>query len=251
MAFVMKTKFFSWQTIALLVSAALLVLPAWRSSQLLESHLSPVDRKIDELGAETRIRSHKDAEAYIEALVKRFGLDEARLPDLDELKSRLARAEYAAVHEPSRRISEARVANVFDKWMGEMSAPKWARTSVSQVRDLRLGVAKILLPHVIRRSPQGDIPDTVRPAEAIYLLWLLEFQFRSPHTTEGAALNPNTAGMPDRTESLRPFHASRPTGETLQRQHSYETARENYFNRHSGAELQLRVTQLFDTLGID
>jgi hypothetical protein len=201
---------------------------------------SAIDKKVDKLGAE--ILSEEDAQAYVEALAERFGLDETQLPGSDKLKLRLARAEFAAVREPSRRIPEAKVADVFNEWMDEMDAPKWARASVSQVHNLRLGVAKVLLPHVVDRSSQGDILNTVRPAEAIYLLWLVEFQFRTPPL-------PDTG---ERSSSApRPFEASRPTRETLQRLHSYETARQKYFNRQLGAELQLQVMKLFDALGLD
>src|SRR5467141_4836589 len=100
----------------------------------------PEDRQVDELGAPDHIRAEADARAYVDALVKRWDPNEtnAHLPEFEE---RLARAEYAAVRNPEKRIPEAQVAKTFNGRMDEWQMPGWVHISVAELHAFRIPYA--------------------------------------------------------------------------------------------------------------
>jgi hypothetical protein len=95
--------------------------------------LNPLDQPIDELGA--HVQKEGDAKAYVEALVKRWGPQEAG-PHLPEFEGRLARAEYLAVRNPDKLIRESQVATTFNRLMDEWRMPEW--TSISALNSTNL-----------------------------------------------------------------------------------------------------------------
>ncbi len=91
--------------------------------------LSPIDANINRLSSRSNIHSVQDAQVYIDTLLEKYRLDDAKVPSLSALKRRVADAEYAAVLDPKREISEALVADVFNKTMNEWGTPPHQRDS--------------------------------------------------------------------------------------------------------------------------
>src|ERR1700675_3156688 len=138
-----------------------------------EFPLSVIDRKIDALGDEHRIRSEEDATAYVEALIEKFHIDDNSLPGLAEFKSKLVRAEFSAVLHPENRIPENVVGKIFNQLMDELRMPSWTRVSPQEVHAFRATRSLALYPKSVTRLPDGNLPQNCRPVEALYLLYLL------------------------------------------------------------------------------
>jgi hypothetical protein len=132
--------------------------------------LNPLDQPIDELGA--HVQTEGDAKAYVEALVKRWGTEEA--PHLPEFEERLARAEYLAVHNPEKLIPESQVAQVFNRLMDEWQMPEWTRISAPELHEFRLPYAMSTYPKSVARLPDQSIAPSCRPTEALFLLQMLD-----------------------------------------------------------------------------
>jgi len=132
--------------------------------------LNPLDQPIDELGA--HVQTEGDAKAYVEALVKRWGPEEAG-PHLPEFEERLARAEYLAVRSPDKLIPESQVATTFNRLMDEWQMPGWTRISVPELREFRFLYATVIYPKSVARLPDQSIAPRCRPTEASFLLHML------------------------------------------------------------------------------
>ncbi len=236
------------------ILAAALIWPMQAGSQgetMKDFPRTPEDRRIDELGSEARIHSPDDAAVYVFAAAGKFGLDEARIAAFKTVLDRLARAEYAAVLHPSRRIPESRIAGTFNRMMAEWSAPAWARTSIEEVHGLRMGVAKVFLPHGVSRSADGGLSNAARPVEAVYVLRLLEGQrpWLPRHKEEmekGYYGNFTEPGGLPRFVPGKP-----PSAEAARQEREYVEARDKYLAEHSLAELTLKMQELLTNLGLD
>jgi hypothetical protein len=213
---------------------------------------SPIDKRIDELGAESRILSEADAETYIGALLEKFDLDETRLPGLGTLKSSLAKAEYAAIRDPSKRIPEAMVVHVFNELMAEWNSPDWTRISSDELHVFRIVVSMALYPRSVSRSPDGSLSHDCRPVEALYLIYLLQ-------SRGGVSLDLRVKvqsgewpkAVPRQLESLGPSVVrlkSEGSPAEAQRLREYLTARARYFADHPGSGLRTEVDNLFGKL---
>ncbi len=213
---------------------------------------APHDRRIDELGSTDRIHSLGDAKDYLAAVLEKFGLHQVNIPGFEGIRERLATAEYSAVVNPNRRIRESVVAQAFNRIMDEWNAPKWAPTSTEEVHNLRLGLAKVFLPHIIAHAPTGEVQDAIRPVEAVYLLCLLEFNRRVLlGNKEKGGNSPPTSHPPAHTDGAGLFVPVRPSEEALQKQREYLQARDSFFARHPGIDLTLRMHDLLKSLNVD
>ena len=129
--------------------------------------LDPTDKKIDELGSETLIRSESDVQVYIDALLEKFRITEERVPGLQKFKSRLVLAEYEAVLGPKKRIPESTVSDTFNKLMDEWNTPQWTRITVTELHAFRMLMSRYLFPKSATRLPDGQIAHDSRPLEAL------------------------------------------------------------------------------------
>ena len=132
-----------------------------------------LDQPIDELGA--HVQTEDDAKAYVEALWKRWGYNpNETYPHLAEFEEQLARAEFAAVRDPSKLIPESRVVKTFNKLMDEWQMPSWTRISVSELHAFRFTPATTTYPRSVARLPDQTIAPSCRPTEALLLIFLLD-----------------------------------------------------------------------------
>lgn len=212
-----------------------------------------VDREIDWLGAEERIVSEQDAGAYVAALLAKYQVSEATLSPLNELTSRLAKAEYATVREPRRRIPEGAVAAAFNGLMERFGAPEWTRVSNDEFHAFRLVWSLTFYPNWVVRLPDGNLPKTCRPVEALYLVYLLYLNGGvSPKVREAIsagrlpAVDPAVATPP--ADSV--LRAVSMTRAEFQRRQEYREAKFRYLENHPGVGAEAVIQDLFDLLGI-
>jgi hypothetical protein len=220
----------------------------------------PVDRQNDELGAPDHIRTEADARAYIEALVKRWGPDETKYSHLTELKGRLAQAEYSAVRDPERLISESQVAKTFNRLMDEWEMPGWTRISVPELHAFRIQYASVIYPRSVARLPDGSIAPGCRPTEALLLFDFLNFNGGvPPRIREQVRESRFPWSLLKRLKWSRPTpeppveyggpHPEPLTPESRQRG-KYWTCRSRYFASHPEITFEGEVSDLFSQLGI-
>jgi hypothetical protein len=166
--------------------------------------LSPMDRKIDELGAEGRIQSEDDAKSYVQALVDKLGFEKRGLPQLSDLKAHLAHAEYMSLTDPSKRVPEALVADAFNELMDEWRTPAWTRVNnVGEMHAFRVVMSLFVNPRSVSRLPDGNIATTCRPVEAVYLVWPLHSQMGIPSVLREKLRVPDGSQVCRRTLRLR------------------------------------------------
>lgn len=139
----------------------------------------PVDRQIDALGTVSNIHSQADAETYIGAILRhRYRkVDVSSVPGSALLEDRLASAEYAALTtDPSKRISEALLAQTFNRMMDEWGAPRWTRITAEDFHRFHKIKAATLIPYSVSRDAERNVAYTCRPVEAVYLFDLLSIE---------------------------------------------------------------------------
>jgi hypothetical protein len=215
--------------------------------------IGPVDRRINELGAEQNLKSIQDARLLVEALLARFQIDGTELPGLSGFASRLAEAEYAAVRDPGRRTSEGSVGGAFNLLMDRMGMPESTRISADEVHAFRVAMCLTLYPSWVTRQSDGDLPATVRPVEAAYLVYLL-------YTNGGVARNarrailekglprpdPSVASPPD---SFR-LRAVRISPEEFQRRREYSGFKSQYMATHTSSDAAAMLEDFFALIGV-
>jgi len=107
-------------------------------SQMQRVPLSAIESKVDELGALPRIQSEADAQTYVQALANRFEFDKNALPHAEDFKSRLARAEYLALSDSTKRIQEDAVTRSFNNLMEDWKT-QTGLVSITMVNCTRFG----------------------------------------------------------------------------------------------------------------
>lgn len=214
--------------------------------------LLPMDRKIDELGVEQRIQSEADAALYVQALIDRVGFEKKGLPQLSEFKAHLAHAEYLSVENPARRVPEALVANAFNELMGEWATPAWTHiNNVSELHAFRVVMSVIANPRSVSRLPDGTVATTCRPVEAVYLLWLLDYQMGIPPALRERLHDPKWIASLPQTLEIKTSPVVRADTEApsdAKRRLEYLGRRSMYFSRYSAKETTARIARILSTL---
>ena len=222
----------------------------------------PDYRDSDNLGAADRIRSEPDARAYVEALVKVWGPHGNELPGLPQFEDRLARAEYAAVRDPQKRIPEFLVAKTFNELVNLWGALKSSRVTVEELHAFRIIASSFHYSRSVARLADGSVGPDCRPTEALVLLnlldsgggiqpWLRE-RVRNRHWPWKFLMRyewrrPRKPTKP----GLRPLNGSDPAFEQgLQQRVKFDLARRWYLTNHPAFSFVSLVSDLFGQLGI-
>jgi hypothetical protein len=217
--------------------------------------LSGIDGKIDELGTESHIRSERDAAAYIDALLEKYEVDEARLPGLAPLKARLARAEYATIQDPSKRIAERAVAEAFNKIMDRWHPQTGIRVSIEEFHAARVAMSLMVYPNSVSRASNGHVADSCRPVEALYLIYLLEssrsFLPGIRHLLEASQWPDEDLLMEQRKAGRREVRLGTPVPGEFQRDREYFLERTKYLQAHPNLNVAGQIDELFAALGIE
>lgn len=214
--------------------------------------LLPADRRIDDLGRTSQIRSEVDARAYVQAFIDKFDLGSKGFSQLDAWASLLAKAEYDALQNPSRQIPEKVIAQTFDRLMDQWNTPAWTRVSISEFHSFRVAMASVLYPQSVSRLPDGSISRECRPVEAVYLVYLLESQRGIPPAMRKAMQEgPWPPAFPEGSSGGSPRWApSTRNSFDWQHEREYREARSLYFENHPEITPDQFVTEIFQWLGI-
>lgn len=260
--------------VALATGAALVAGAGMDSRPRKDSPLLPADRRIDNLGKESNINSIQDVDTYIDAIIQRFQPElSSRFgvisfsPEFDEMRSRVAAAEYRAVSNHSARIPETLIASVFNDVMNTWNAPTWTRISVEELHAYRILLATMRYPASIARSKDGAVADSCRPVEAVLLLYRLEREhgipsglrdtLKSEQSNSGPQLllppgqsySHLVAGSSASAEMARTSSQLRTAA--LEHEREYTTARNNYFSAHPDTGPATYVQRILERLGVD
>jgi hypothetical protein len=210
-----------------------------------------VDRRINELGAEQRITSEQDAQLLVGAILAKLQVDETKFSELNGVATRLAEAEYAAVRDPERRIPEGSVMKAFNLLMDRMSMPEFTHVSADELHAFRVTKCLILYPNWVVRQPDGNLPATVRPVEAAYLLYLLYInggvsqKVRQAVSERGLPRPDPSSVVPPVTSQLL---AMQPSHEEFQRRLECWKSRSRYLATHTSSDVVRILQDVFELI---
>lgn len=213
--------------------------------------LSPVDRHIDLLGAESNIHSPADAETYINAILAKYHIDATSVSGLAPLEHRLAVAEYASLTDPSKRIPEARIVDAFNRLMDDWGAEPWTRIAVADFHRFHRIKAGILIPYSVSRNSDGVVADSCRPVEALYLLFLLTLERGMQSGPKLPDLPENFGTGPVFVQSTKATNRVSDADDPITRRYGkYTKVRNAWLESHFNLDPTQELTGLFNLLKI-
>lgn len=138
------------------------------------------------------IRSKTDARELTDAITKIFA---EQLPPgwaTDSVRDRVAHAEYEAVADPSRLISEQRIADVWNEYVREIGAPDETLVNAAEIhnmRDAAYAVGELMwmrgiqtiwtMPNIYAVGADGKVASGCRAVEALRVLYELDNRFEN------------------------------------------------------------------------
>jgi hypothetical protein len=139
--------------------------------------------RINDLAA--NLHSEADARKLIDAVAEQITHQKHLFWTAQNIRHRVARAEYEAVADPSGRIPEDRIVNVWNEYVREIDAPEealiteaefhyfrrtqlWITTNVRWKRDLDQSVWT--MPNIYARGGEGELAEGCRALEALKLI---------------------------------------------------------------------------------
>jgi hypothetical protein len=141
--------------------------------------------RINELAG--RIQSEADASALVSEIAALFAKELPPTWASSSIRQRVAHAEYEAVRNPAKLISEQRIVDVWNQYVKEIGAPDEAIVSVAEIHNMRDGshtVAQLMwargnqtiwtMPNVFALGPDGKVADGCGAIEAIRVIYDLE-----------------------------------------------------------------------------
>jgi hypothetical protein len=146
-------------------------------------------RRINELAA--NIHSEKDARAFIDAVAEEVSQERQMLWAEQGIRQRVAKAEYASVSDSEQRISDQRIADVWNEFVRELDAPEKTlvtATDIHQQRATRYQMNETLwsrgypgsiwnMPNIHAVGEEGQLADGARALEAIATLYSMGSNF--------------------------------------------------------------------------
>lgn len=138
--------------------------------------------RINEMAA--NIRSEKDARAFVDAVAEELTSHKHLMWAALTYRRRVAHAEYEAVSDPGNRVSEQRVADLWNEYVREIDAPEQALVTVDEIHRLRIGRYRMSqfmwqrefgqtiwnMPNIHAVSENGTLADSGRPLEMLDVL---------------------------------------------------------------------------------
>jgi hypothetical protein len=217
--------------------------------------------RINELAR--RIQSEADASAVVSEVA---GLLAKELPPAwasSSIRRRIAHAEYEAVSNPGRLISEQRVADVWNQYAREIGAPDEAIVSVAEIHNMRDGsltVARLMwargnqtiwtMPNVYALGPDDRVADGCRALESIRVIHDLEGLFQN---LRGARVRLQKGIVPSEEIKKRVGEPNRQLHSTAGFEAYVDTnpirpAEQRYVKEHGSVAYDQLLAHLFDEL---
>lgn len=142
------------------------------------------------------IHSEADAEKFVDAIAAELSGRQGKIQSwaTRAMRHRVARAEFAAVSDPSNLIPEQRIVDVWNEYMREIGAPEETLVTVAEVHNLRDGMytgsqrmwsrggfaqSIWMAPNVYALGADGKVAEGCRAVEALKILHDMEDTFLS------------------------------------------------------------------------
>jgi hypothetical protein len=146
--------------------------------------------RINELAG--RIQLEADASAVVSEIAGLFAKELPPAWASGGIRQRVAHAEYEAVRNPAKLISEQRIVDVWNQYVKEIGAPDEVIVSVAEIHNMRDGsytVAQLMwergqqtiwtMPNVYALGPDGKVADGCRALEALRVIHDLDGLFQN------------------------------------------------------------------------
>jgi len=146
--------------------------------------------RINELGG--GIHSEADASAFVSEIAGLFAKELPPAWASSSIRQRVAHAEYEAVRNPAKLISEQRIVDVWNQYVKEIGAPDEAIVSVAEIHNMRDGSytgSRLMwergqqtiwtMPNVYVLGTDGKVADGCRALEAIRVIHDLDGLFQN------------------------------------------------------------------------
>jgi len=145
--------------------------------------------RMNEMAA--HINSEDDARAFVDAVTEMFADSLPPAWATSGIRERIAHAEYEVVSDPLRQIPEQRIADVWNKYVREIGAPKEAIITVAEIHSLRdamfatgqmmwsrgIGQTAWTMPNIFAVGGDGKVAEGCRAVEAIRVIYDLDRMF--------------------------------------------------------------------------
>ena len=139
-----------------------------------------------------RIHSEADASAFVSGIAAVFAKELPAAWSSSGIRERVAHAEYEAVRNPTKLISEQRIVDVWNQYVTEIGAPDEAIVSTDEIhnmRDAEFTAAQLMwargnqtiwtMPNVYALRPDGKVADGCRAVETVRVIHDLDDLFQS------------------------------------------------------------------------
>lgn len=142
------------------------------------------------------IHSLADARKFVDSIAAIFAHELPPEWATRSLRERIARAEYESATDPSKLVSEQRVADAWDNYVQQIGAPETLLVNEAEIhnlRDARYASSRFLwtrvdqsiwtMPNLYAVGPDGKVAHGCRAVEALQMIWELA---NHPETISGA-----------------------------------------------------------------
>lgn len=136
------------------------------------------------------IRTLDDSRTFVDMIAKTFADELPPEFATGGIRDRVAHAEHESATDPTKLISEQRIADAWNKYVQEIGAPEEALVNVAEIHNLRDGyyaTARVLwnrgsqsiwtMPNIYEVGWDGKIADGCRAVEALRVIWDIANQF--------------------------------------------------------------------------
>jgi len=131
-----------------------------------------------------RIHSEAEASAFVSEIAAVFAKELPAAWASIGIRQRVAHAEYKAISNPTKLISEQRIVDVWNQYVKEIAAPEEAIISTAEIhnmRDAEFTVARLMwargnqtvwtMPNVYALQPDGKVADACRAVETVRVMY--------------------------------------------------------------------------------
>jgi len=217
--------------------------------------------RINELAG--RIHSEADASAFVSEVAGLFAKELPPAWASSSIRQRVAHAEYEAVRDPAKLISEQRIVDVWNQYVKEIGAPDEAVVSVAEIHNMRDALSTVAqlmwargsqtiwtMPNVYALGSDGKVADGCRALEAIRVIHDLDDLFQN---LRGARDRLRRGIVPSEEIKKRVGERSPQAHSTARLEAHADTnpirpAERRYVQEHGSAAYAQLLVRLFDEL---
>lgn len=212
------------------------------------------------------IHSEADAQAFVDAVARRFTDGPVQSLMTRRIRRRVAHAEYEAVLDSSRLIPEQRVVDVWNAYVRELDAPEETLVTVTELHNLRDAAYTMnkrmwknerfpqslwTMPDVYAVDAQGKVAGGCRAVEALKILHDMSFSFQNVlgarERVRKGVLVSDSVKQRDENSTLRP-QAVRAELRATRDENPVRLAEYHYMQAHGDRDYQRLLERVFAEL---